>query len=82
MGKRFIAGPEGLHEVPLEPESDAERENWELTHELEEIKKQMQDPKLGPDRLAELWKKQRRIEKKLGLSSDEEGKELPTGVYL
>lgn len=78
---RIIPKGEGVQEIVAEPEADSDKKKRELLQQLEETKEILKDPKLSPDRLSELWKRQRDLEKKLGLE-DEEKKEPPTGVYL
>lgn len=81
MGERIIVGKEGeLIRSPLEKnEEEMQREEWQK--QLEKVRAELKNgSELTPDKLGELWAKQRSLEKKLGIQIA--GPPRPPGQYL
>ncbi|MBI2635572.1 MAG: hypothetical protein HYW79_03480 [Parcubacteria group bacterium] len=79
-GRIFPRG-EGIEEIPFDQNADTGKNSEDLMRQLQETRDALKDINLPPDRLSELWKRQRDLEKKLDL--DEKKEEEPTtGVYL
>ncbi len=78
---RIVPKGEGVEEIPFDQNAETDKNREELMRQLQETKDTLKDANLSPDRLSELWKRQRNLEKKLDLDGKEE-KEPHTGVYL
>jgi len=76
---RIIPKGEGVEEIPFD-QGFEDKKREELQQQLKETVEALKDQELSQDRLSELWRQRRELEKKLDL---EDKKDKPsTGVYL